>query len=155
MECMEENSRDQSRLSCRCDWTLARLDSIPLTFVDGEIGDRLPPVHGHTPSAFDASTAEVNDELVGVTAERGQYSLQAVERECARGKEERRDDDLPRWERRNAQLPELLREEVDGKNAFIQAMQHRWRLLHVACTQIMYYLPSQRQRRSRTARWCL
>jgi len=56
---------------------------MPLTFVDGEVGDRLPPVHGYTPSAFDTTTAEINDELVLVAAESGQHGLQAVERECA------------------------------------------------------------------------
>ena len=59
-----------------------------LTFVDSEIGDRLPPVHGYTPAAFDATTAEVNDKLLLVTAESGQHSLQAVERECAGWEEE-------------------------------------------------------------------
>jgi hypothetical protein len=67
-----------------------------LTFVDSEIGDRLPPVHGHTPPAFDATTAEVDDELFLVAAESGQHSLQAVERKCAGWEEERGDDDLPR-----------------------------------------------------------
>jgi hypothetical protein len=56
----------------------------------------LPPVHGHTPAAFDTATAEVDDEFVLVAAERGQYGLQAIERECAGGEEERCDDDLPR-----------------------------------------------------------
>ena len=54
-----------------------------LTFVDSEIGDRLPPVHGHTPPAFDPTTAEINDELFLVATECGQHGLQAVERECA------------------------------------------------------------------------
>lgn len=54
-----------------------------LTFVDSEIGDRLPPVHGYTPPAFDTPTAEINDKLLLVAAECGQHGLQAIEREGA------------------------------------------------------------------------
>jgi hypothetical protein len=68
----------------------------PLTFVDGEIGDRLPPVHSYAPSAFDTTTAEINYELVLIATKGGQHGLQAAERECAGRKEERCDDDLPR-----------------------------------------------------------
>jgi hypothetical protein len=56
---------------------------LPLTFVNSEIGDRLPPVHSHTPSTFDTTTAEINDELLLVVTECCQHSLQAVKRECA------------------------------------------------------------------------
>lgn len=56
---------------------------ISLTFGDRKVGDCLPPVHGHPPSTFNTTTAEVDDELVGVTAKCGQHGLQAIECERA------------------------------------------------------------------------
>jgi hypothetical protein len=76
------SSRTINRLSCG-----QRLNSIwyqiLLTFVDSEVCNRLPPVHGHAPSTFNTTTAEVNHEFAGVATKCGQHGLQAVESECA------------------------------------------------------------------------
>src|ERR1700712_2350242 len=57
---------------CRHDRQLhARLFCRTHTFVDSEICNRLPPVHGYTPSAFHTTTAKVDNELVGVATKCG------------------------------------------------------------------------------------
>lgn len=56
-----------------------------LTFGNGEVRNRLPLVHRHSPSTLDSSTAEVDDEFASVTVKSGENRLKAVESECAGG----------------------------------------------------------------------
>lgn len=64
------------------------------TLVELHVCDCLPFIHGNEPSFSLASAAEVDDELVLVTAQRGQNSLEALAGELSRGEEVRGDDYL-------------------------------------------------------------
>ena len=58
------------------------------------VRDRLPLVHGDEPRLPSTSTAEIDDEFLCIVVERCKYSLKSLEREFARRKEKRSDDDL-------------------------------------------------------------
>lgn len=70
---------------------------ICLTLIDFHIRNSLPLVHGHEPAILSSTTtAQVNDQLVLVSAERFQYRIQSRLAELTSWKEERCDDDLMR-----------------------------------------------------------
>lgn len=91
-----------------CLSTLRECDK--LTFSDGKVRDSLPPVHRHSPTAFNATTAQVDDQLAGVAIQLCKHRLQAIESEGARGEKERGDDDLPRRENKSLSCFELLKD---------------------------------------------
>lgn len=64
------------------------------TLVELHVCDCLPFVHGNKPSVSLAPAAEVDDELVLITAQRGQDSLEALAGELSRGEKVRCDDYL-------------------------------------------------------------